>query len=89
MGRIIVGVDYRHPALLTAYVKVVGTTADAARRNAEHVAEHIRRRLPEAHVKSPRQKVSDPKTLEIPVIINTCRFRARYVLAEIQLNGSV
>ncbi len=68
----ILGVDYRHVTLPTAYIRVGGRSPRAAELNAKQICKALGELLPEAVVSAPRplQKRNGQKyVFEIPVVI--------------------
>ncbi len=89
--RYITGVSYRHP-LLTAYLRIVGSTRREAERYAKQVGGALIREMPESvEVLVPRFRgtYTEGAVFESPILIGECVPAAKAVLARYVLRGSV
>jgi hypothetical protein len=85
------GVAYRHN-LLTAYVKVCGTSIEQATVSAKEVRKALGARLPEALVLPPRYKGEESGLgyiFSVPAVIAKCPNLAKSVIARMVLSGCV
>jgi len=91
LNRYIKGVKYQNPQM--AYLQVVGRTKMEALRNAKRVGTALKKGLPkEAEWYAPRPKGFGDDGLyryEVPIMAASCFEKAKAVIAELVLRGSV